>query len=97
MSLTIEEVEHIADLARLELTEQEQTLYREQLSAVLDHIAQLQSLDTRDIPPTFSVLPTRSVLRTDQVHPSLSQEDLLRNAPDTEDHQFRVPPVLEEP
>ena len=97
MSLTIEEVEHIADLARLELTEQEQTLYREQLSAVLDHIAQLQSLDTRDIPPTFSVLPTRSVLRTDQVRPSLSQEDLLRNAPDTEDHQFRVPPVLEEP
>jgi aspartyl-tRNA(Asn)/glutamyl-tRNA(Gln) amidotransferase subunit C len=95
MSLTLEQVEHIAALARLELTEQEKTRYREQLSAVLDYFAQLQALDTSGIPPTSSVLPARSVLRPDQARHGLDLEELLRNAPDTRDQQFRVPPVLE--
>ena len=95
MSLTRLEVDHIADLARLELSEAEKEQYRQQLSAVLDYIARLQELDTADIPPTSSVLPERTALRPDAARPGLSLEQLLRNAPDTEAEQFRVPPVLE--
>lgn len=95
MILTLEEVEHIAELARLELTPAEKTRYREQLSAILDYAARLQALDTVGIPPTASVLPARSVLRPDSVEPGLSLVDLLRNSPEAEDGQFRVPPVFE--
>ena len=95
MTLTREEVEHIAELARLALTEEEKASYREQLSAILDYAARLQALDTADIPPTSSVLPARSVLRPDQPRPGLTRQELLHNAPDSEDSQFRVPPVLE--
>jgi aspartyl-tRNA(Asn)/glutamyl-tRNA(Gln) amidotransferase subunit C len=95
MSLTIEEVEHIAELARLKLTDEEKARYREQISSILDYFAQLQELDTADIPPTSSVLPPRSVLRQDEARPGLNLEDLLRNAPESEDDQFRIPPVLE--
>jgi aspartyl-tRNA(Asn)/glutamyl-tRNA(Gln) amidotransferase subunit C len=95
MPLTLKEVEHIANLARLELTDEEKKLYREQLSAILDYFAQLRELDTSGIPPTSSVLPPRSALREDEPRPGLGLEELLRNAPDTEADQFRVPPVLE--
>ena len=95
MTLTIEEVEHIAVLARLNLTEEEIARYREQLSAILDYAARLQTLDTSNIPPTSSVLPARSVLRADKSRPGLTPEELLRNAPDAKGNQFRVPPVLE--
>lgn len=95
MALTLTEVEHIAQLARLELSAEEKERYRQQLSAILDYARRLQELDTAGIPPTASVLPPRSVLRPDQVTPGLSLEDLLRNAPQTEDDLFRVPRVLE--
>lgn len=95
MSLTLAEVEHIADLARLRLTEGEKARYRQQLSAILDYVAQLQALDTSGIPPTSSVLPARSVLRLDEILPGLATEDLLSNAPQVDSDQFRVPPVLE--
>ncbi|HEX7974758.1 MAG TPA: Asp-tRNA(Asn)/Glu-tRNA(Gln) amidotransferase subunit GatC [Anaerolineales bacterium] len=95
MSLTIEEVEHIAKLARLELSEAEIRLYREQLSAILEYAARLQRLDTSAIQPTSSVLPAHSVLRADEAGPCLTQDDLQRNAPDFERGQYRVPPVLE--
>jgi aspartyl-tRNA(Asn)/glutamyl-tRNA(Gln) amidotransferase subunit C len=95
MKLTLAQVEHIAQLARLDLSEAEKLRYREQLSAILDYANRLQALDTGDIPPTASVLPPRSVLRPDLVRPGLALPDLLRNAPDTEADQFRVPPVLE--
>ena len=95
MTLTLDEVEHIAELARLRLTPEEKERYREQLSAILDYAARLQELDTSGIPPTASVLPPRSVLRPDQTNPGLTLEELLRNAPETEADQFRVPPVLE--
>ncbi len=95
MKLTIEEVEHIAELARLQLSEDEINRFREQLSDILDYAARLQSLDTSGIAPTSSVLPERSVLRPDEVLPGLSLKELLSNAPDTEKGQFRVPPVLE--
>jgi len=96
MSLTIEEVEHIAELARLELTEEEKTRYREQLSAILDYAARLQALDTSHIPPTSTVLATRSSRRPDLPAAGLSTEAVLSNAPRAEQKQFRVPPVLDQ-
>jgi aspartyl-tRNA(Asn)/glutamyl-tRNA(Gln) amidotransferase subunit C len=95
MPLTLEQVEHIANLARLELSDEEKERYRQQLSAILDYFAQLSELDTAEIAPTSSVLPARSALRPDEPRPGLSLEELLRNAPQTEGGQFRVPPVLE--
>ncbi len=95
MKLTLEEVEHIAGLARLELSPEEKNRFREQLSDILEYAARLQSLDTTGIQPTSSVLPERSVLRPDEPRPGLSLEDLLRNAPQIEKDQFRVPPVLD--
>ena len=96
MSLTIEEVEHIAELARLELTGEEKARYREQLSEILDYAARLQALDTSHIPPTSTVLAKRSRLRPDVPEAGLSTEEALRNAPRVEQNQFRVPPVMDQ-
>ena len=95
MSLSLKEVEHIAELARLELTPEEKDRYRQQLSAILDYAARLQTLDTSGIPPTASVLPARSVLRPDVAKESLDPADVLRNAPQQANQQFKVPLVLE--
>ena len=95
MTLTISEVEHIAELARLELTQQEIQQYRDQLSDILEYAARLQSVDTSKIPPTSSVLPPRSVLRKDKAVQGLTVKDLLSNAPAEEADQFKVPPVFE--
>jgi len=93
--LSLAEVEHIAILARLELTPEEKERYRQQLSAILEYAASLGELDTSGIPPTSSVLPPRSALRPDETAPSLERATLLRNAPQSSDDQFRVPPVLD--
>jgi len=95
MSLTRKEVEHIALLARLDLSEEELERYSVQLSAILDNVAALQELDTAHISPTSSVLPPRSCLREDEPRPGLDTDAALRNAPDSQDNQFRVPPVFE--
>ena len=94
MALTREEVEHIAQLARLELTDEEIARYREQLSDVLEYVARLQGLETGDIPPTASVLPPRTVLREDEARPGLPRDEVLANAADVQDGLFRVPPVF---
>ena len=95
MVLTPDEVEHIATLAKLQLTEQEKESFREQLSQILEFAALLQGVDTDGIPPTSSVLPTRSVLREDISRPGLSRGEIFSNAPDIKDDHFRVPPVRE--
>jgi aspartyl-tRNA(Asn)/glutamyl-tRNA(Gln) amidotransferase subunit C len=95
VTLSAAEVEHIAALARLDLTSEEAARFGEQLSAILDYVAQLQALDTAAIPPTSSVLPPRSVLRPDEPRPGLALDELLANAPQVAEDQFRVPPVLE--
>lgn len=95
MSLSAEEVDHIALLARLDLTPREKEQYREQLSAILEHITALQTLDTSRISPTSSVLPPHSRLRKDEVKSGLEKKAVLRNAPDQSRGQFRVPPVLD--
>lgn len=95
MVLSLAEVEHIAALARLELTEEEKERFRAQLSDILEYAARLQALDTDGIAPTSSVLPPRGALRPDEPRPGMPLEDLLANAPQTTGRQFRVPPVLE--
>lgn len=95
MGLRREEVEHIAELARLGLTEAEIERYGRQLNTILDHVARLQELDTSSIPPTSSVQPAQGRLRPDEVRPGLTREELLRNAPDVADDQFQVPPILD--
>ena len=94
MKLTIEEVEQTAALARLALTDVEKRRYAEQLSDILEYAAKLDELTTKDITPTASVLTTELRLRKDAVRAGLAQEDALRNAPETMDGQFKVPPVL---
>ncbi len=93
--LTLAEVEHIAILARLDLTVEEKERFRQQLSAILGYAARLQTLDTSGIQPTSSVLPPRSALRPDHPAPGLSTEQVLHNAPRVEANQFRVPPVMD--
>jgi aspartyl-tRNA(Asn)/glutamyl-tRNA(Gln) amidotransferase subunit C len=95
MNLTIKEVEHITDLARLELTDPEKELFCGQLSAILDYAKSLQNVETGNILPTSSVLPQHNALRSDEVTPSLSTQAVLSNSPQVEANQFRIPPVFE--
>ena len=95
MSLTLQEVKHIAELAKLNLTEEEQARFQKQLSAVLDYAKELQAIDTSKISPTATVLPLRTVLREDVAQPSLPREDLLKNSAEQEAGCFRVPAIME--
>ena len=89
------EVEHIAELAKLSLTDAEKEKFREQLSAILECAEVLQRLDTEAIPPTATVLPLQNVMVADQVRPSFSRQDILANAPETENGCFKVRALLE--
>jgi aspartyl-tRNA(Asn)/glutamyl-tRNA(Gln) amidotransferase subunit C len=95
MKLSREEVEHIADLARLALPDEEVATYQEQLSTILEHFEHLQELETEDISPTATVLPLRSVMRADEARPPLERGKVLENAPEAQDGRFKVPAVLE--
>ncbi len=95
MALTAQEIDHIARLARLQLSDEQKTLYREQLSHILDYIAKLRELDTANVPPTAGGGLTRMELRPDGSRPSLPTDVLLENAPDAEADQFKIPPVFE--
>lgn len=95
MALTLAQVEHVANLARLGLTPEEKEQYREQLSAILEYAAMLNELDTAAIPPTASVLPLRNVMAPDEPEPPMPREDALANAPRQEAGQFRVKAILE--
>ena len=89
------EVEHIAELAKLSLTDEEKERFREQLSAILEYAEILQRLDTEVIPPTATVLPLRNVMVADEVRASFPREDILSNAPDAENGCFKVRAILE--
>ena len=95
MTLTTEEVVHIARLARLNLTDGEIERFREQLSDILDHVARLSELDTTGVSPTTSVRPDAARLRPDEPRPGLDPEQLAEIAPDWLEGHFRVPPVFE--
>jgi aspartyl-tRNA(Asn)/glutamyl-tRNA(Gln) amidotransferase subunit C len=96
--ITRGEVEHVAQLARLALTDAEIDALTGELGAILDHAAQVSALDTADVPPTAHPLPLVNVLRPDEVRPCLDRAEVLAAAPATEDDRFRVPRILgEEP
>jgi aspartyl-tRNA(Asn)/glutamyl-tRNA(Gln) amidotransferase subunit C len=96
MSLNRAEVKHIAELAKLQLTEAEEALYQEQLSDILDYMQRLNTLDTEAIPPTATVLPLHSVMREDVPRPSLPVDEVLANAPARAGDSFEVRVILED-
>ncbi len=96
MALSKNDVEKIALLARLELSEDEKSLYQEQLSAILDYAQRLNKLDIEEVPPTSSTVDLRNVMREDVVEPGLSTEDALFNAVQQALDQFKVQAVLDE-
>ena len=93
-SISHKEVEHVAQLARLDLTQPEKTLFGEQLSQILTFVEQLQEVSTEGIPPTSSVADQASVLREDIPREGLSQEQAMSNAPEASDGFFVVPKIL---
>jgi len=94
MALSRAEVEHIAELVKLALTEKEKELFALQLSTILEHFQTLQALDTTGIPPTAQVIALKNVMRADEITPSLLPEEVLANAPQAEKGYFKVPAVL---
>ena len=96
MSITRQDVQHIAELAKLNLSDAEEALYQEQLSAILDYAQRLNALDTEAIPPTATVLPLRSVMREDVARPSLPVDEILSNAPARSGDAFEVHVILED-
>ena len=93
--LTLEEVENIAELAKLTLTSDEKVMFQEQLSNILEYAEKLQQLDTTNVPPTASALPLKNVMRADIKRLSLTNEEALHNAPQADDRSFKVKAVLD--
>jgi aspartyl-tRNA(Asn)/glutamyl-tRNA(Gln) amidotransferase subunit C len=89
------DIQHVARLARLELTDDEVDRLRAQLGLILEHAAKVGEVAAADVPPTASAVPQVNVFRPDTPEPSLTQEQALANAPETEDGRFRVPRVVE--
>jgi aspartyl-tRNA(Asn)/glutamyl-tRNA(Gln) amidotransferase subunit C len=93
MAISRKEVEHVARLARLELSEEEFERFGAQLSAILEAVGKVAELDLADVEPTAHPLDIVNVWAEDEPRPSLSVEDALANAPDREGSFFRVPPA----
>src|SRR5437879_12269003 len=94
--ITRQDVEHVARLARLALTEDEVEALTHELGAILDHAAEVSALETADVPPTAHPLPLVNILRPDQARPGGPRHEVLAEAPETEDGRFRVPRILGE-
>ena len=95
--LTRADVEHVAQLARLALTEDEIEQFTARARGDPRARAQVAGLDTHDVPPTAHPLPLVNVLRPDEPRPSLDRDEVLAMAPAAEDHRFRVPRILDAP
>ncbi|QLG38510.1 MULTISPECIES: Asp-tRNA(Asn)/Glu-tRNA(Gln) amidotransferase subunit GatC [unclassified Paenibacillus] len=95
MSISNNDVQHVAKLARLNLTAEEEQTLTGQLNAILKYAEKLNELDTENIEPTTHVLHVSNVMREDETRESLSIEQVMRNAPEEEDGQFKVPAVME--
>jgi aspartyl-tRNA(Asn)/glutamyl-tRNA(Gln) amidotransferase subunit C len=95
--LTRADVEHVARLARLALSEEEVERFTIQLGSILEHAARVEALDTAGVPPTAHPLPLANVLRPDVVRPGVDRDEVLSLAPEAEDCRFRVPRIMEAP
>ena len=96
MSLSREQVQHIARLARVGLSERDVEHFSGQLSQILDYFERLRQVDTEGVPPTAHTLSLRNVMREDEAQPCAESEDVLANAPLREGDHFRVRAILEE-
>ncbi len=96
-ALTRADVEHVARLARLALTDDELERLTGELAVVLEHAADVAALDLDGVPPTAHPLPLRNVLRADVVRPTLDRDEVLAAAPAAEDGRFRVPRIMDAP
>lgn len=94
MDISIEDVEHVAKLARLALTIEEKETFRKQLSDVLEHARTISEVDTTDVPPTSHSLPLSNVFRDDISRPSLKVEEATSNASWASEGAFRVPRIV---
>ncbi len=97
MSIDRKAVDHVARLARLNLSDDERERMIVELTHILEHAEKIQALDLDKVEPTAHAVPNRNVMRADERRPSLSQEEALANAPDVEDGRFKVPRIIEEP
>jgi aspartyl-tRNA(Asn)/glutamyl-tRNA(Gln) amidotransferase subunit C len=89
------DIDHVAKLARLELTDEEKDRLRSQLGLILEHAAKVGEVAADDVRPTAYAIPRSNVLRPDDLTPSLTQEEALANAPETEAGRFKVPRIAE--
>ncbi len=94
MPVTIQDVEHVAALARLSFTEEEKQRLTAQLNEILHYMEQLNTLDTSNVEPLSHVIELQNVFRQDVLRPSLPREDALKNAPSHTDEFFKVPKVI---
>ena len=94
MSVTKKDVEHIAKLARLKVTEEEVEHYTGQLNQILEYVEKLNELDTENVEPLSHPVENTNVFRDDKLKPSTKTEDALMNAPDKDDQHFKVPKVI---
>ncbi len=90
------DIEHVARLARLDLSEPDKERMRSQLDAILTYIEKLRQLNTDNVEPTSHAIPMLNVMREDEIRPCLPREEMLANAPEGEGHFFRVPRIIEE-
>jgi len=95
MRISLDEVDHIATLARLGLSTDERERFRDQLATILGYVDMLNELDTSTVPPSAQVIRFENVTRPDVVRASLTVEQVLANAPAREEGYIRVPPVLD--
>lgn len=94
MSLSIGLVEHVARLARLDLTENEKRAYAEQLGMILEYADRLIALDTEGVEPLDHILPVSNIYREDRAQPGLAREEILANGPLIEEGQYKVPKII---
>ncbi|MCT4544253.1 MAG: Asp-tRNA(Asn)/Glu-tRNA(Gln) amidotransferase subunit GatC [Vallitalea sp.] len=95
MKITKEQVEHVANLARLNLTEEEKEEMISDMGVIIEFADRINELNIEDITPTAHVIPINNVFREDIVQPSFSRDELLKNAPNKEDGCFSVPRIVE--
>jgi aspartyl-tRNA(Asn)/glutamyl-tRNA(Gln) amidotransferase subunit C len=95
MKLTAEDIESVARLSRLELTEEEKQTLTGHINRLLEHFERLQELDTENVEPTSHVIPVYNVFRKDEPRPSLPVEEVLANGPEVAENCFVVPRVVE--
>jgi len=94
MRITLKDVEYVAELAKLELSQKEKFKFQKELDNIIEYIDQLNELNTENVPITSHVIPLENVFREDRALPSLSQDQALANAPQKKDGFFKVPKVI---